>query len=324
MLGGTPIRIRGKFFNNLNASVMCKFGELKTPGVAVSESEALCVSPRFNTHGPKRFSLLVNGVTVPANSTLFYASKKYYNLMQILTTLHQLNLSHTLAHYSDLADVKVSPQHLIVSSRQELTVRWDNSSLIPFSEEMIKVNIKLFRVDVSFEKALQWTSMEHVLNNDAINNGIATIVLPIFPRERSLPSLTSPYSLVFAKVSLSKMSEGSAYYPAIKKLQEMSTKVTDVGIWTHLMFTKRKTTEDGKLCNSWDTDPLYHRNGTSIEATACPCTKVQADQPNSGFDERSTVGKKLLDTLFYGNASTCYDERNLKYGIIKKLNYIQL
>ena len=75
MLGGTPVMIRGLYFPNMTISVMCMFGEQKTIGIVVSETEAMCISPRFRQYGSKNFLLYLDGVIVKTDLKIFRASK---------------------------------------------------------------------------------------------------------------------------------------------------------------------------------------------------------------------------------------------------------
>ena len=75
MLGGTPVMIRGLYFPNMTISVMCMFGEQKTIGIVVSETEAMCISPRFRQYGSKNFLLYLDGVIVKTDRKVFRASE---------------------------------------------------------------------------------------------------------------------------------------------------------------------------------------------------------------------------------------------------------
>ena len=75
MLGGTLVKIRGLFFPNMTVGVKCVFGDQKTIGIIVSETEAMCISPRFHEPGSKRFLLYLDDKIVKTDQKMFHASK---------------------------------------------------------------------------------------------------------------------------------------------------------------------------------------------------------------------------------------------------------
>ena len=72
-LGGTPVLIRGIFNESVNIS--CVFGTIETRGVRISETQAMCISPRLDFAGPVEFNVFVNDALIPNNSVRFYARK---------------------------------------------------------------------------------------------------------------------------------------------------------------------------------------------------------------------------------------------------------
>ena len=72
-LGGTPVLIRGIFNESVNIS--CEFGTIETRGVRISETQAMCISPRLDIAGPVEFNVFLNDALIPNNSVRFYARK---------------------------------------------------------------------------------------------------------------------------------------------------------------------------------------------------------------------------------------------------------
>ena len=72
-LGGTPVLIRG-IFDEL-VIISCVFGTIETRGVRISETQAMCISPRLDFAGPVDFNVFLNDVLIPINGVRFYARK---------------------------------------------------------------------------------------------------------------------------------------------------------------------------------------------------------------------------------------------------------
>ena len=73
-LGGTPVTVRGPCFNATD-NITCLFGNTSVPGVRVSVTTALCISPMLNTAATSvDFVLASNGSNV-GSSVVFYLSK---------------------------------------------------------------------------------------------------------------------------------------------------------------------------------------------------------------------------------------------------------
>ena len=72
-LGGTPVIIKGPFFNE-NDIIQCVFGSSDpVPGAQVNEVKALCILPSTSKTGSVEFVLKVNGTLI--GSATFYLRK---------------------------------------------------------------------------------------------------------------------------------------------------------------------------------------------------------------------------------------------------------
>ena len=76
MLGGTAIKICVPFVQS-NDSIECKFGDTSLPGVYLSDTEILCVSPRFSEPGPValQYTITSDGETVFEGERVFHVCK---------------------------------------------------------------------------------------------------------------------------------------------------------------------------------------------------------------------------------------------------------
>ena len=73
-LGGTPVLIKGISFNEF-VNISCRFDNIKTRGIRISNREAMCVSPRLPKSGSVPFSVSINDVLVENSVRFFYARK---------------------------------------------------------------------------------------------------------------------------------------------------------------------------------------------------------------------------------------------------------
>ena len=225
-------------------------------------------------------------------------------------------------HYSDIADVTVDPKDLIVSPRQKLNINWVTSSLLPTADSDINVDIILHEAAVSFNKTVRWIG-EYVVGRDLSNDGSAVITIPqqLLRSSSSFDEFNSSYSLIVIQIAVSTSSMSSnRYWMALKELkQTIDTHVT-VGRWTHVLF-KRYANDvprsyrrriDSFLCSNWLKSSSSHFLPDSNDLDPCPCNRLQAELPQSGFTPRITPGKKIIDEFLHGNDVVCYEPRSTK------------
>ena len=224
-------------------------------------------------------------------------------------------------HYSDLADVTLDPRYLIISPRQQLNINWITSSLLPTADSDINVDIILHEAAVSFNKTVRWIG-KYMIRSDDSNDGIATVTIPPrLSRSSSFDEFNSSYSLIVIQIAVSTSStSNNQYWKALKELkQTINTNVT-VGRWTHVLFRRYANDVphsyirriDSFLCSNWLNSISSHFSLDSNDLDPCPCNRLQAELPQSGFTPRITPGKKIIDEFLHGNGIICYESKNPK------------
>ena len=235
-------------------------------------------------------------------------------------------------HYSDLADVTVDPKDLIVSPRQKLNINWITSSLLLTADSDINVDIILHEATVSFNKTVRWIG-KYMIRSDVSNDGIATITIP--PRlsrsSSSFDEFNSSYSLIVIQIAVSTSSmSNNQYWRALKELEQTTDRHVTVGRWTHVLFRRYandvprsyRRRIDNFLCSNWLNSNSSHFLQDSNDLDPCPCNRLQAELPQSGFTPRITPGKKIIDEFLHGNEIVCYEPRSTKLVKIFKTIHI--
>ena len=218
-------------------------------------------------------------------------------------------------HYSDLADVSVTTNgnNLIISDDKTLNIRWFPPAIFPMADSDSKFQIDITLQEANAEytaKALSWT-VNSVLKASLSNEGNTNVLLLNLPQsddDSSVPiPFWSPYSLAFIKVSIdvsSIPSDNSTYLNALKTLIKLGS--DSPSRWSHMLFRKTEKIPDEESCSQWISETL---DTIKIDLDACPCNTLQAELPLSGFDQRTTPGKRLIDRFLHGPRTICYEPR---------------
>ena len=197
-------------------------------------------------------------------------------------------------HYSDIADVYVMKQNLVISLGEQIVLNWDSNSKL-FIQSVVKLDIIMHEARVSYDNKVEWNN-EVQLASQVNNTGVAEIIVPVLPMMSD--SDTAHYIVLFQLIVNTSLSNTDEYITALKQLNSKA------GIWSHVLFRKVKDGDDATLCSEWANSDDNHP--TSYEGVdACPCTQAQADLPMSTFSPRTTPGQKKLDTFFHED-SVCY------------------
>ena len=224
---------------------------------------------------------------------------------------------YTIEHYSDLADVTLNSQSLTITSGQSIRLLWDKTSLIPSSNEALKLDISLEEFKVSFNSKLELITKVQIASG-IDNTGDIMVKLPIFYyNERTSESNTSPYSIVLIQISVNASNAKDSANPYYNLLQHINNdNAMKPGKWTHVLFRRiiRLRSGDARLCSQWkDTDSNHPTSFEGVDA--CPCTRRQADLPMSSYVQRRTPGKKIIDRFLHGRGSVCYEPKSMTRSV---------
>ena len=74
-LGGTPVIIYGLLFGE-SSNISCLFGDVAALGVKISDTEAMCISPKLDTNGYIPVKILVDET---GYLVAFHSCEYYYN-----------------------------------------------------------------------------------------------------------------------------------------------------------------------------------------------------------------------------------------------------
>ena len=162
-----------------------------------------------------------------------------------------------------------------------------------------------------------------MVESNLSNDGSASIRIPSIESSSTFNELNSSYSLIVIQVVVNTYSTNSnnQYWKALKELQQTTDTHAAVGRWTHVLFRRHvrlsrrvqaRGFSDNVLCSNWLSS---NRSHFSLDFTndldPCPCNRLQAQLPQSGFTQRITPGKKIIDQFLFGSTTTCYESRNL-------------
>ena len=161
-----------------------------------------------------------------------------------------------------------------------------------------------------------------MVESNLSNDGSASIRIPSIESSSTFNEFNSSYSLIVIQVAVntSSANNNNQYWKALKKLQQTTETHVAVGRWTHVLFRRHarlmnrrlRAQTDGVLCSNW---LRSNRSHFSLDFTddldPCPCNRLQAQLPQSGFTQRITPGKKIIDQFLFGSTTTCYESRNL-------------
>ena len=221
----------------------------------------------------------------------------------------------TIEHYSDLADVTLESHSLIITSGQSIRLLWDKTSVIPSSDEALKLDISLEEFKVSFNNKLELVTKVQIASG-IDNTGDIRVKLPIFFYNEIAPqSNTSTYSIVLIQISVNATNARDSANPYYNSLQHINNNnAMKPGKWTHVLFRRIIRLRDAGLCSQWKGTVSNHP--TSFEGVdACPCTRRQADLPMSSYAQRRTPGKKLIDRFLHGRGSVCYEPKGMTRSV---------
>ena len=230
-----------------------------------------------------------------------------------------IQLNFNTEQYSDLADVSITTNGsgLIISADKVLSINWFPSAIFPLtdSDNLFTIDISLQEADAAFTESslpLSWT-IDRVLILSSSNNGNTNVLLPDLSQRDdgiTLPlPFVSPYSLAFIKISINTFSIQSGsdtYLNALKKLIQLGS--GSPARWSHVLFRKTETTPDEESCSQWISETL---DTIRTDLDACPCNILLAELALSGFDQRTTPGKRVIDRFLHGPRTTCYVPRAL-------------
>jgi hypothetical protein len=79
---------------------------------------------------------------------------------------------------------------------------------------------------------------------------------------------------------------------------------TTAGLWTHVIVWRAADVTN--YCGSWEDIYSYHPIFLNGVFESCPCNIFQAELPNSGFEQNSSPGRRLLDKFLHHGSSVCY------------------
>ena len=226
--------------------------------------------------------------------------------------LHPILLTE---HYSDLADVSITTigNDLVISDDDTLNINWFPPAIFPLADSDSKFQIDITLQEANAEytaNALSWT-ISTVLKASLSNDGNANVLLNLLPSDDADSSAAipfqSPYSLAFIKVSIdvsSIPSDNSTYLNALKTLIQLGS--DSPSRWSHVLFRKTETKPDEESCSQWISETL---DTIRTDLDACPCNILLAELPLSGFDQRTTPGKRVIDRFLHGPRTICYEPR---------------
>ena len=160
-----------------------------------------------------------------------------------------------------------------------------------------------------------------MVESNLSNDGSASIRIPPIVSSSTFNEFNSSYSLIVIQIAVSTSSaSNNQYWKALKELQTTDTRFT-VGRWTHVLFRRHvrlnrlqraQSDSDNVLCSNWlSSDRSHFSLDFTNDLDPCPCNRLQAQLPQSGFTQRITPGKKIIDQFLFGSTTTCYESRNL-------------
>ena len=300
-LGGTPIIITGPCFNE-SSSITCRFGEIETPCVRISNREALCISPKLDVKGHIPIKVIIGNVEYVDDSVTFYSRKLLY-----VCPLYM----HVLFFFMYLTTIG---NDLVISDDETLNISWFPPAIFPLanSDNKFQIHITLQEANAEYTaNALSWTIstvLKASLSNDGNTKNVLLPNLPSDDADSSVPiPFQSPYSLAFIKVSIdvsSIPSGNSTYLNALKTLILLGS--DSPSRWSHVLFRKTETKPDEESCSQWISQT---RDIIRTDLDACPCNTLQAELPLSGYDQRTTPGKRVIDRFLHGPRTICYEPR---------------
>ena len=161
-----------------------------------------------------------------------------------------------------------------------------------------------------------------MVGSDLSNDGSAKIRIPSSLSSSTFNEFNSSYSLIVIQIAVSTSSaSNNQYWKALKELEQTTDTRVTVGRWTHVLFRRRvrlenrvlQTQIDDVLCSKWLSSSGSHFSlDFTNDLDPCPCNRLQAQLPQSGFTQRITPGKKIIDEFLFGSTTACYESRNPK------------
>ena len=218
-------------------------------------------------------------------------------------------------HY-ELADVTTTTNDLLIKNGDIVTLNWISNSFFPqASDDAITVDIVMYKLTVHSNML---SNINGVLSANIENTGSTSVNITNTDLESlNVNYFTSPYSVVMMKVVVHSSTSFDNYWKALLDLQS-SDYSEMAGRWTHVLFIKDKTVNDD-YCKTWSmSDSMYFNflepgNGNCEDCiSACPCNVLQAELPNSGFEQTTGTGLRIIDQFIHTGASVCYTSSEVK------------
>ena len=161
-----------------------------------------------------------------------------------------------------------------------------------------------------------------MVESNLSNDGSASIRIPSIESSSTFNEFNSSYSLIVIQVAVSTSSaSNNQYWKALRALEQTTDTRFTVGRSTHVLFRRHvilsrrvlaQGDSDDVLCSNWlSSDRSHFSLDFTNDLDPCPCNRLQAQLPQSGFTQRITPGKKIIDQFLFRSNTTCYESRNV-------------
>ena len=162
-----------------------------------------------------------------------------------------------------------------------------------------------------------------MVESNLSNDGSASIRIPSIESSSTFNEFNSSYSLIVIQVAVNTSStSNNQYWKALKALEQTTDTHFTVGRSTHVLFRRHvilssrvlaaRGDSDDVLCSNWlSSDRSHFSLDFTNDLDPCPCNRLQAQLPQSGFTQRITPGKKIIDQFLFGSNTACYESRNV-------------
>ena len=222
--------------------------------------------------------------------------------------------------YYEVADVTTATNDLLIKNGDTVTLNWISNSFFPqASNNAITVDVVMYKLLVHpHPYNIILSKNNSLLSTNVENTGSTSVnITDIAPESLNGNYFTSPYSVLMMKVVVNSSTSFNNYWKALLTLQS-SVNNEVAGRWTHVLFIKDKTVDDD-YCKTWSmSDSFFFKflepGNSSCEdcISACPCNVLQAELPNSGFEQTTGTGLRIIDKFIHTGASVCYTSSEVK------------
>lgn len=333
MLGGTAVRVSGPCLEETDL-INCTFGGISTPGLYISNMEALCVSPQLAVPGAVTFQLTVERegqVEFQGEETFYackyicvyvYVSHHFYvsnriirstSYIIVLLPVVELSEVHIYAFFS--ATVSTDRGHSVdyvphesfglrLSPGHQFTITWDKDSLLPIiNSSDLRVDVSLYELQSDTGK---WNHFSDVVSNMG-NSGEMNSSIPSTFCRSGILAICPVVVLVQVSLTFTQMES-----EVLSRIKESDMKI---GAWSGVRYFTQLSSNSGfgNLCDDWEKKQDGVGDRLRDRLRPCPLNLRQASTPNSGFEEQkisSLLGNTLYATqwidYFHPRAQACY------------------